>query len=179
MGIYVRRQLGNGRVKFIAGGTTPGKLVVPAVAAVLSVVIIAAIFPRGLAIVALGVGAYVFYWLRRRIQQRVEEGTASFIASARELEIPGQSIPRENIQAVTWHDWATPHPTWNWPTWSDMHGTTSSAPPDQEGSALYVMTTGGESIILTQGLTAHVAAQVAADLGRTLGVPVSDSSKYY
>jgi hypothetical protein len=170
---YIRRALGNGRVKFIAGGGRPATLLVPAAAGLLSIWAISALFPRLLAIVAVGVGAYVFYWLRRKIRQRFEAGTGFFVASPAEVETYGRRIPREEIREVTWRDFSLQPGTLSWPIGSTQYGRSQSSTPPEEQSALFLETIAGESIILVHGLTSSIAAQVTADLGQTLGVPTS------
>jgi hypothetical protein len=153
---YIRRELGAGEVKFIVATIPGGTVAIPAGAALLFIYTASQVSPWLPAVIAVGVGGVLFYWLRIRIKQRAENSGSFFVASPTGLIFGDRTIPRAGIQKVIWTDRSRVSP---FPDSVTRHW----------DSDVCVWTVSREPIILAIQMEAGIAERLASELGWALG----------
>lgn len=99
--VYTRSALGGGEVKFRVHPPAGNNLLVPAIVGMVFVYLVYKVTPWMPAVLVLASGAYVFYRLRRRLNQIDETSGSFFVASPTGFTIRDRTIPREQIKDVT------------------------------------------------------------------------------
>ena len=159
---YIRRELGAGEVQFIVATIPWGTVVIPAGAALLFIYAVSQVFPWMPAVITVGVGGALFFWLRIRLKRRVERMGTIFVASPTGLIVGDRAIPRALIQELTWLD-----------------SSRRSAFPEHSATrrwntSVTLYTVDRQHIPVAGNMEADLAQRLASELGQALGgVPVS------